>query len=53
MNARKDLMESSLKMEKCYKFIKIKEHERNYATHDLELVSNFECHGDKMDGIFK
>jgi hypothetical protein len=25
----------------CYESIKLKEHERNYATHDLELVARF------------
>jgi hypothetical protein len=27
----------------CYESKKLKEHERNYATHDLELANNCTC----------
>jgi hypothetical protein len=41
MHARKGLVESSHKkiMWYFYEFKKLKEHERSYATHDIELAS--------------
>jgi hypothetical protein len=40
MHARKDLVESSLKMDiLSYESRKLKEHEGDYATDDLELAS--------------
>jgi hypothetical protein len=43
MHAMKELVESSLKMDMSigYESSKIKEHERNYATHDLEFSAIF------------
>ena len=39
MHVKKDLVESSVKIcfFICYKLRRLKEHERHYATHDLEL----------------
>jgi hypothetical protein len=38
MHVKKGLVDSSVKMGVvCYESRKLKEHERNYATHDLEL----------------
>ena len=39
MLAKRELVDLSLRMDMCYESKKLKEHEHNYATHDLELVA--------------